>query len=157
MKCTTHCFYCEKCIEGYDHHCYWINNCVGKNNINLFVLFLIVIILNILVNAYLDLFCIIRKFDENGFLIINHTRKESLYYQSKFRFTRNFYFFDIPNQESNLNFIYNYEINTKPEYLINNDLQGFFNFNKEKTINKIKFIRQNKPLNLSSLESKKNI
>jgi hypothetical protein len=110
-----------------------------------------------MVNAYLDLFCIIRKFDENGFLIINFTRKESLYYQSKFRFIRNFYFFDIPNEESNLNLIYNYEINTNPEYLINNDLQGFFNFNKEKTINKIKFIRQNKPLNLSSLESKKNI
>ncbi len=36
---TYHCFECEVCIEGYDHHCPWISKCVGKNNIWLFYIF----------------------------------------------------------------------------------------------------------------------
>jgi hypothetical protein len=37
---SLHCDICKKCVERYDHHCYWINNCVGKNNIGRFVLFI---------------------------------------------------------------------------------------------------------------------
>lgn len=33
---TIHCTTCNKCVEGYDHHCVWFNKCVGCNNINLF-------------------------------------------------------------------------------------------------------------------------
>ena len=152
MKHTTHCLYCDKCIEGYDHHCYWINNCVGKNNIDLFFVFLIVIILNILVNAYLDLFCLVNKFEENGFIIIKNSSKDSLYYKTKLRFTRNFFFFDIPNEENKSNFNYDYETNSNPEYLISEDLQGLFSLSRERSINKIKFIRQDKISNSSSID-----
>jgi ankyrin repeat protein len=31
-----HCLICNKCIEGFDHHCYWLNKCVGEKNINSF-------------------------------------------------------------------------------------------------------------------------
>ena len=27
-----HCVVCDKCLDGYDHHCYWINKCIAKNN-----------------------------------------------------------------------------------------------------------------------------
>eukprot|EP00927_Polykrikos_kofoidii_P015923 TRINITY_DN17142_c0_g1_i1.p1 TRINITY_DN17142_c0_g1~~TRINITY_DN17142_c0_g1_i1.p1 ORF type:complete len:355 (+),score=21.19 TRINITY_DN17142_c0_g1_i1:139-1203(+) len=35
-----HCLRCRRCIFRMDHHCAWINNCVGAGNQKLFVLFL---------------------------------------------------------------------------------------------------------------------
>jgi hypothetical protein len=36
-----HCTTCQQCTAQYDHHCFWINNCVGKYNILRFNVFLI--------------------------------------------------------------------------------------------------------------------
>ncbi len=41
---TKHCFSCGFCIDGFDHHCSWIGNCIGKGNKRLFVYFLLFII-----------------------------------------------------------------------------------------------------------------
>lgn len=38
---TKHCWTCSKCIAGFDHHCMWLNNCVGETNYSLFFLYLI--------------------------------------------------------------------------------------------------------------------
>jgi hypothetical protein len=37
---SRHCAICDRCVERYDHHCPWINNCVGIKNHNAFMLFL---------------------------------------------------------------------------------------------------------------------
>ena len=40
-KGTNHCFDCNICVEGYDHHCPWTGKCIGKRNITSFYIFVI--------------------------------------------------------------------------------------------------------------------
>jgi hypothetical protein len=47
-KNTRHCFACKKCVKNHDHHCKWINNCIGKNNYNYFQTFLITLFASVI-------------------------------------------------------------------------------------------------------------
>ena len=61
---SKHCLICGVCVNGFDHHCFWINNCVGNNNYNLFITFLIYVNLNIFLNVGLN------GFSKNIFLFL---------------------------------------------------------------------------------------
>ena len=39
-KCQ-HCFFCDNCVEEFDHHCQYVSNCIGKRNKKYFLFFII--------------------------------------------------------------------------------------------------------------------
>ena len=51
-----HCIICNKCIDNWDHHCFWLNICINKNNYNLFRFFTIFLFLTIIINTYIFIF-----------------------------------------------------------------------------------------------------
>ena len=52
---TKHCIICDDCFEEFDHHCFWVDNCIGKNNFGIFFIFLCLINLNTIFNIILSI------------------------------------------------------------------------------------------------------
>ena len=46
---SKHCSACDVCVEHFDHHCMWINKCVGKNN---YIRFLVMAFTHMVFSAY---------------------------------------------------------------------------------------------------------
>ncbi|PGH17999.1 hypothetical protein AJ80_04620 [Polytolypa hystricis UAMH7299] len=45
---SKHCRRCKRCVSKHDHHCPWIDNCVGANNLRHFVLYIFAMEIGIL-------------------------------------------------------------------------------------------------------------
>lgn len=50
---SKHCSVCNKCVLLYDHHCIWVNNCIGYKNYRWFMAFLVLNINLMVYGGYL--------------------------------------------------------------------------------------------------------
>lgn len=53
---ASHCARCDNCVEGFDHHCQWLANCVGRRNYRRFLLFVLFVLLMALYVVILSTF-----------------------------------------------------------------------------------------------------
>jgi len=76
---SKHCSTCGHCIAKSDHHCVWINNCVGYLNFRYFLLFLISNIVISLYGCYLSIYLMRAKGDSiglnSGYAFNRYTRR----------------------------------------------------------------------------------
>lgn len=49
---SRHCSICNQCVERFDHHCPWINNCVGIGNHKYFMSFLLCMLVLLLTTFF---------------------------------------------------------------------------------------------------------
>ncbi|KAG2317416.1 hypothetical protein Bca52824_020538 [Brassica carinata] len=61
-KSSKHCRSCDKCVVGIDHHCKWLNNCVGRKNYMTFVSLMTACLLWLIIEAAVGIAVIVRVF-----------------------------------------------------------------------------------------------
>jgi len=66
---ARHCRVCDKCVDRMDHHCPWINNCVGIKNHNVFMCFLVSLMTTLfwMWVQSIATFCTYLSYDESTF------------------------------------------------------------------------------------------
>lgn len=60
---SRHCQSCEKCIEKFDHHCPWINTCIGAQNLGIFYCFILATFALLISSGYHDLMFLINFYN----------------------------------------------------------------------------------------------
>ena len=58
---SKHCLVCQQCVDEFDHHCFWVGNCIGKKNYTFFFTFLIYILLNTLFIMGINIYYLVNE------------------------------------------------------------------------------------------------
>jgi len=60
---TKHCRKCDKCVDGFDHHCLWLNTCVGSRNYRPWIMFVAVLFLWSLLGSCISISALVRSWE----------------------------------------------------------------------------------------------
>lgn len=63
---TFHCMICGRCVEKFDHHCIYINNCLGYRNHKYFILFLWFIFIYMVTSVTTSIASFITHYGDRG-------------------------------------------------------------------------------------------
>ena len=66
FKQSKHCSICDKCVEGFDHHCRWLNTCIGSKNYKLFFAFVLSALTSILLQFVMGIILFARYFVDSN-------------------------------------------------------------------------------------------
>jgi len=61
-RTARHCVICQRCVERYDHHCPWINNCIGIENHNVFLCLLFSLSFDFICTSIITTFALLKTF-----------------------------------------------------------------------------------------------
>ena len=61
-KFSKHRRSCDKCVDSFDHHCRWLNNCVGHKNYVTFISLMAISVVWLVMEASGDIAVLIRCF-----------------------------------------------------------------------------------------------
>ena len=61
---SLHCLICQICVDEFDHHCFWVGNCIGKKNYTLFFIFLVYILFNTFFNVVTNIYFLVKEIKE---------------------------------------------------------------------------------------------
>lgn len=79
---SKHCGQCNRCTSGFDHHCRYLNNCIGEQNYDYFFKLIIWVFWMCLMHNITNGFVIYHLYKENQSYISNHIQ----YYKRELTF-----------------------------------------------------------------------
>ena len=80
---TKHCIICDRCVDNWDHHCYWLNSCINHKNFCKFKLFLYFSFVYLISNLLFYLYSIYVTFSSKELFfkeVLNIEIKSIVYY-----------------------------------------------------------------------------
>ncbi len=73
---SRHCQCCDKCVQKFDHHCPWVNNCIGARNLGWFFAFINSTWCSLVMKLAISVLVLMSESAEDAVVEINQTQSE---------------------------------------------------------------------------------